>query len=110
MVIEESQRSKVATVMAIRAWHTLTDWLGVDIQLGLAIDSTKATLAVKRKLACEMVKYWQQERDASEESGWKLVHGDVFRPPRNLVLLLVVVGTGAQLKSPEIRLFDKSCM
>lgn len=33
----------------------------------------------------------------SEESGWKLVHGDVFRPPRNLVLLSAVVGTGAQL-------------
>ena len=33
----------------------------------------------------------------SEESGWKLVHGDVFRPPRNLVLLSTVVGTGAQL-------------
>uniref|UniRef100_A0A803P464 BRO1 domain-containing protein n=1 Tax=Cannabis sativa TaxID=3483 RepID=A0A803P464_CANSA len=32
---------------------------GVDIQLGMAIDSTKATLAVKRRLACEMVKYWQ---------------------------------------------------
>ncbi|XP_052110316.1 uncharacterized protein LOC107466482 [Arachis duranensis] len=28
---------------------------GVDIQLGMAIDSTKATLAVKRRLACKMV-------------------------------------------------------
>ncbi|KAK3000889.1 hypothetical protein RJ639_021508 [Escallonia herrerae] len=37
------------------------------------------------------------ERDVSEESGWKLVHGDVFRPPWNLVLLSAVVGTGAQL-------------
>ncbi|KAL8234550.1 hypothetical protein R6Q59_020650 [Mikania micrantha] len=37
------------------------------------------------------------ERDVSEESGWKLVHGDVFRPPRNMVLLSAVVGTGAQL-------------
>ncbi|KAI0494425.1 hypothetical protein KFK09_024559 [Dendrobium nobile] len=37
------------------------------------------------------------ERDASEESGWKLVHGDVFRPPRNLVLLSALVGTGSQL-------------
>ena len=27
------------------------------------------------------------ERDLTEESGWKLVHGDVFRPPRNLILL-----------------------
>ncbi|KAJ9538178.1 hypothetical protein OSB04_030911 [Centaurea solstitialis] len=37
------------------------------------------------------------ERDVNEESGWKLVHGDVFRPPRSLVLLSAVVGTGAQL-------------
>uniref|UniRef100_A0A6M2EBY4 BRO1 domain-containing protein n=1 Tax=Populus davidiana TaxID=266767 RepID=A0A6M2EBY4_9ROSI len=36
---------------------------GVDIQLGMAIDSAKATLAVKRRLACEMVKYWQQAQD-----------------------------------------------
>ncbi|KAM7265651.1 hypothetical protein ACFE04_003334 [Oxalis oulophora] len=37
------------------------------------------------------------ERDVSEESGWKLVHGDVFRPPRYLVIISAVVGTGAQL-------------
>ncbi|KAG2267890.1 hypothetical protein Bca52824_062445 [Brassica carinata] len=37
------------------------------------------------------------ERDVNEESGWKLVHGDVFRPPFSLVLLSAVVGTGAQL-------------
>ncbi|GLT39975.1 hypothetical protein SLA2020_141390 [Shorea laevis] len=39
------------------------------------------------------------ERDVSEESGWKLVHGDVFRTSCNLVLLSAVVGTGAQLAS-----------
>ncbi|KMT20136.1 hypothetical protein BVRB_1g001520 [Beta vulgaris subsp. vulgaris] len=37
------------------------------------------------------------ERDVSEESGWKLVHGDVFRSPRYLALLTAVVGIGAQL-------------
>ncbi|KAK9266604.1 hypothetical protein L1049_027299 [Liquidambar formosana] len=37
------------------------------------------------------------ERDVSEESGWKFVHGDVFRTPCSLVLLSAVVGTGAQL-------------
>ncbi|XP_057532278.1 transmembrane 9 superfamily member 1-like [Amaranthus tricolor] len=37
------------------------------------------------------------ERDVNEESGWKLVHGDVFRPPRYLALLSAVIGTGAQL-------------
>ncbi|XP_074581537.1 uncharacterized protein LOC141838047 isoform X2 [Curcuma longa] len=32
----------------------------VDIQLGMAMDCPKATLAVKRRLACEMVKCWHQ--------------------------------------------------
>ncbi|CAN6463337.1 unnamed protein product [Victoria cruziana] len=36
---------------------------GACIQLGMAIDSAKATLAVKRRLACEMVKYWQQAQE-----------------------------------------------
>ncbi|CAI9773905.1 unnamed protein product [Fraxinus pennsylvanica] len=35
----------------------------------------------------------QQERDVNEESGWKLVHGDVFRTPLCLVLLSALVGT-----------------
>ncbi|KAK7841513.1 hypothetical protein CFP56_015369 [Quercus suber] len=35
----------------------------VDIQLGMAIDSIQATMAVKRRLACEMVKYWHQAQE-----------------------------------------------
>lgn len=36
--------------------------------------------------------------DGAEESGWKLVHGDVFRPPQNYPMVLsVLVGTGAQI-------------
>jgi len=37
------------------------------------------------------------ERDINEETGWKLVHGDVFRPPAQLELLSALVGTGVQL-------------
>merc|ERR1719330_2230483 len=29
--------------------------------------------------------------------GWKLVHGDVFRPPRKGMLLSVFLGSGSQL-------------
>lgn len=32
-----------------------------------------------------------------EDSGWKQVHGDVFRSPENLVLFSAMVGTGWQL-------------
>jgi transmembrane 9 superfamily protein 2/4 len=35
--------------------------------------------------------------DGSEETGWKLVHGDVFRPPSHPIILSVIVGTGAQI-------------
>lgn len=32
-----------------------------------------------------------------EDSGWKQVHGDVFRAPENLVLFSSMIGTGWQL-------------
>lgn len=40
----------------------------------------------------------QTLEEAQEETGWKLVHGDVFRPPQfSPMLLSVAVGTGAQI-------------
>ncbi|KAH7689976.1 BRO1 domain-containing protein [Dioscorea alata] len=52
-----------------------------DIQLGMAIDSPKATLAVKRRLACEMVKYWDEAQEnitplslVSLSDGWAEKH------------------------------------
>lgn len=36
--------------------------------------------------------------EAQEESGWKLVHADVFRPPRMLPMALsIFIGTGSQI-------------
>ncbi|KAF2173427.1 hypothetical protein M409DRAFT_61840 [Zasmidium cellare ATCC 36951] len=37
------------------------------------------------------------EDGIQEDSGWKLVHGDVFRPPKHSLALSVLVGNGAQL-------------
>ena len=37
------------------------------------------------------------ENDMQEDSGWKLVHGDVFRTPKNPLLLSVFLGNGSQL-------------
>jgi hypothetical protein len=33
---------------------------GVELQLGFAVDNLKASLAVKRRLACEHVKVWEE--------------------------------------------------
>lgn len=37
------------------------------------------------------------EDGVQEDSGWKLVHGDVFRTPKNPLLLSVFLGNGSQL-------------
>ena len=55
-------------------------------------DSSAAT-----QLLSQVMTSLFQERDVNEESGWKLVHGDVFRPPRSLTLLSALVGIGTQL-------------
>ncbi|KAG7112378.1 Transmembrane 9 superfamily member 1 like protein [Verticillium longisporum] len=38
-----------------------------------------------------------EDDGVQEDSGWKLVHGDVFRTPKYPLLLSVLLGTGAQL-------------
>lgn len=52
-----------------------------------------------RTLKNDIVKYndVNLDDDISDESGWKLVHGDVFRPPKNRLLLSVFVGSGVQI-------------
>jgi transmembrane 9 superfamily protein 2/4 len=39
----------------------------------------------------------EAQEEAAEETGWKLVHGDVFRPPENASLLSTYVGVGVQI-------------
>ena len=47
---------------------------------------------------CDHCRYNEQDKeDLQEESGWKLVHADVFRPPPNAIFLCASLGTGMQL-------------
>lgn len=51
-----------------------------------------------RTLRRDIAKYNEEDaEDALEQTGWKLVHGDVFRPPENLELFSVIIGSGCQL-------------
>lgn len=52
-----------------------------------------------RTLHRDIAKYNQLEtaEEAQEETGWKLVHGDAFRPPPQAAWLATYVGTGTQL-------------
>jgi transmembrane 9 superfamily protein 2/4 len=37
------------------------------------------------------------EEEQKEETGWKLIHGDVFRPPKHANWLCILAGTGTQV-------------
>uniref|UniRef100_A0A7S2RLN4 Transmembrane 9 superfamily member n=1 Tax=Mucochytrium quahogii TaxID=96639 RepID=A0A7S2RLN4_9STRA len=39
----------------------------------------------------------EEKAEEREETGWKLVHGDVFRPPPNAMLFAITIGTGVQV-------------
>ncbi|XP_046425522.1 transmembrane 9 superfamily member 4 isoform X2 [Neodiprion fabricii] len=62
------------------------------------------TMIMVRTLRRDIAKYNAGESDslsgldeAIEETGWKLVHGDVFRPPTNSRLFAAVIGSGIQI-------------
>lgn len=52
-----------------------------------------------RTLHSDLRKYTQQveAQDDTEETGWKLIHGDVFRAPECPLLLSTLAGSGAQM-------------
>jgi len=55
-------------------------------------------MIMMRTLRADLRKYNQLEpNEEVEETGWKLVHGDVFRPPSHPMLLSVLVGSGVQV-------------
>ncbi|CAA0821134.1 Transmembrane 9 superfamily member 7 [Striga hermonthica] len=61
--------------------------------------SGMVAMIMMRTLYKDIANYNQLETqdEAQEETGWKLVHGDVFRAPVNSGLLCVYVGTGVQI-------------
>ncbi|KAL2480171.1 Transmembrane 9 superfamily member 7 [Abeliophyllum distichum] len=60
--------------------------------------SGMVAMIMMKTLYREIANYNQLDQDeVHEESGWKLVHADVFRPPNDYSLLCVYVGTGVQV-------------
>ncbi|XP_068647821.1 transmembrane 9 superfamily member 8-like [Aristolochia californica] len=74
-------------------WFSIVNSLMIVLFL-----SGMVAMIMLRTLYRDISKYNQLEtqEEAQEETGWKLVHGDVFRPPANSDLLCVYVGTGVQ--------------
>ena len=79
-------------------WFSIVNSLMIVLFL-----SGMIAMIMLRTLHRDISRYNQLDaEEAAEETGWKLVHGDVFRPPPNASLLAVFVGTGVQISGMSI--------
>ncbi|KAL7587717.1 transmembrane 9 superfamily member 10 isoform X1 [Lactuca sativa] len=74
-------------------WFSIVNSLMIVLFL-----SGMVAMIMLRTLYRDISNYNKQEEESKfeQETGWKLLHGDVFRPPVNSDLLCVYVGTGVQ--------------
>lgn len=56
-------------------------------------------LIIVRTLRKDIARYNADDAadEAMEQSGWKLVHGDIFRPPKYPRLFVATIGSGVQI-------------
>jgi hypothetical protein len=75
-------------------------WLSIINSIVLVLLLTAfLTIILLRVLKNDFSRYMELDDDTieDEESGWKLIHGDVFRFPENSSLFCAAVGVGNQL-------------
>lgn len=81
--------------------HTKIHWFSILNSLVIVLFlSGMIGMILMRTLHRDISRYNQlidSGEEAQEEFGWKLVHGDVFRPPRAGMFLSVCVGMGSQI-------------
>ena len=84
----------------LRAEDTEIHWFSVaNSALVMLFLSGMVAMIMVRTLKRDISRYNELEalEEAQEETGWKLLHGDVFRPPARPGTLAALVGTGTQL-------------
>jgi transmembrane 9 superfamily protein 2/4 len=75
-------------------------WFGmIDSVLVAFMLSGIVSMILFRTLRRDIIRYNELDvnEEAHEDFGWKLVHGDVFRPPRHRLLLSLLIGNGCQI-------------
>ncbi|XP_077299784.1 transmembrane 9 superfamily protein member 2 [Arctopsyche grandis] len=93
--------------------HTNIQWFSILNSLVIVLFlSGMVAMILLRTLHKDIARYNQMEcgEDAQEEFGWKLVHGDVFRPPRKGMLLAVMLGSGVQVFGMTVVTLAFACL
>ncbi|XP_050438800.1 transmembrane 9 superfamily member 2 [Adelges cooleyi] len=93
--------------------HTNIQWFSILNSLMIVVFlSGMVAMIILRTLHKDIARYNQIDAgdDIKEEFGWKLVHGDVFRPPRRGMLLSVFVGSGVQVLCMTVVTLAFACL
>ncbi|XP_064430930.1 transmembrane 9 superfamily member 2-like isoform X2 [Mirounga angustirostris] len=80
--------------------HTNIQWFSIMTSFVIVLFlSGMVAMILLRTLHRDIIRYNQTNfsEEVREDFGWKLVHGDVFRPPRNRMLLSAFLGQGTQV-------------
>ncbi|XP_058392829.1 transmembrane 9 superfamily member 2-like isoform X1 [Diceros bicornis minor] len=80
--------------------QTNIQWFSIMNSLVIVLFlSGMVAMVILRTLHRDIIRYNQMSssEEAQDDFGWKLVHGDVFRPPRCPMLLSVFLGQGTQV-------------
>jgi transmembrane 9 superfamily protein 2/4 len=74
-------------------------WFSIINSLMIVLFLTGMVAMIMMRVLHKDIVYYNRpdEEDPSDETGWKLVHGDVFRTPAASTLLSIYCGTGAQV-------------
>ncbi|KAE8751634.1 hypothetical protein FOCC_FOCC001482 [Frankliniella occidentalis] len=93
--------------------HTNIQWFSILNSLVIVLFLTgMVAMILLRTLHKDIARYNQMDcgEDVQEDFGWKLVHGDVFRPPRKGMLLAVFLGSGTQVFCMVLVTLAFACM
>ncbi|EFB28315.1 hypothetical protein PANDA_008639, partial [Ailuropoda melanoleuca] len=80
--------------------HTNIQWFGIMNSFVIALFlSGLVAMILLRTLHKDIISYNQASfsQEIQEDFGWKLIHADVFRPPRSRMLLSAFLGQGIQV-------------
>eukprot|EP01113_Clastostelium_recurvatum_P048558 TRINITY_DN8874_c0_g1_i2.p1 TRINITY_DN8874_c0_g1~~TRINITY_DN8874_c0_g1_i2.p1 ORF type:complete len:641 (-),score=120.06 TRINITY_DN8874_c0_g1_i2:15-1670(-) len=81
-------------------------WISISYSIALCLFlAGLVALILIRVLRAHAGRYSQLDpHDQAEDSGWKVLHGDVFRPPHLPMMLAVIVGAGTQVLATVVLL------
>ena len=86
----------------LRPRHQRMHWFSVVNAVAIVLMLSGVVAVILIRILRRDISYYNRICDEMshgvfDETGWKLVHGDVFRPPTNFFLLTVLLGSGVQL-------------